>query len=69
MFALSMVKASQRTLVLSLQRSFPDVHVALLSVPLQVGTGKDMVSAEKVAEGMWELYEQEKEGWLGELGV
>ena len=68
MFALSMVKASQRTLVLSLQRSFPDTHIALLSVPVQVGMGKGMVSAERVVERMWGLYAQEKEG-LGELGV
>ncbi|MCJ1472977.1 hypothetical protein MMC13_001626 [Lambiella insularis] len=69
LFALSVAKAAQRTLVLCLQRAFADVHVALLSVPVRVGEGEGMVRAGRVAEGMWELWRQERGRWVGELGV
>lgn len=66
-FSLSMVKASQRNLVQSLQMTYPDVHIALLNVHGPVSEGDEWLNPGKIAERWWDVYSQEKEQWTGEL--
>lgn len=69
MFSLSMVKAGQRTLVLSLQKTYPAIHIALLNVGGQVSKEDKFFNPDSIAKKYWELYSQEKSAWTKELDV
>jgi hypothetical protein len=69
MFALSSTKASQRTLVLSLQKLYPDVHIALLNVAGPVSEGDGTLKPGNVAEEFCKLYKQEQGNWKGEVDM
>ncbi|KAK0124667.1 hypothetical protein ONS95_009613 [Cadophora gregata] len=68
-FSLSMVKASQRTLVQCLGLAFPDVHCALLNVAGQVSEDDKVFNPTAISEKFWELYDQEKDAWTLDLDV
>jgi hypothetical protein len=67
MFSLSLVKAAQRNLVLSLQQAYPDLHIALLNIGGQVTQDSRYFSPVIVAEKWWEVYQsgigKEKTEW------
>ncbi|KAG9229530.1 hypothetical protein BJ875DRAFT_387167 [Amylocarpus encephaloides] len=71
-FTLSVVKAAQRSLVLSMQQVFgKDVHIALVYVNARVGRedGKGLIAPEKIAGEFWNLYEDGKGEWRGDVDV
>lgn len=67
LFSLSIVKAAQRTLVLSLQRLYPDIHVALLLIGGGVSFEEEVRNPANIAEDLWKLYAQEKSKWAVEV--
>lgn len=67
LFSLSIVKAAQRTLALTLQRAYPDIHVALLLIGGAVGFEEEVRNPANVAEELWKLYAQRKEEWAVEV--
>jgi len=70
MFALSLTKAAQRNLVMSLQKMYGEkVHIALLNVGGQVTETSEWFSPKIVADKYWELYCQQRDAWKGELSV
>jgi len=68
-FSLSLVKASQRNLVVSLAMAYPDVHIATLNVGGQVSKEHRYFNQPAIAEKFWELYEQERDAWTFGLDV
>ncbi|KAH8660926.1 hypothetical protein BGZ60DRAFT_414291 [Tricladium varicosporioides] len=70
-FALSTVKASQRSLTLSLQTKFPNVHISLINVNGRVERkGDGFLRPDEIAVKFWELWLQGKSGkeaWAGEV--
>jgi hypothetical protein len=68
-FSLSMVKASQRNLVQSLQKTYPNVHIALVNVGGQVSKQDKYLNPDAIGKKFWELYSQEKEDWTLELNI
>jgi hypothetical protein len=66
-FSLSMLKASQRNLVQSLAKTYPDVHFALLNIQGQVSRDDKYFNPPAIAEKFWELYSQKKENWTLDL--
>lgn len=68
-FSLSLVKASQRNLVQSLHKTYPDIHFALLNVGGQVSKDDKYLNPDAIAEKYWELYSQSKENWTLDLNV
>jgi hypothetical protein len=66
LFSLSVVKAAQRTLTLSLQRAYPDIHVALLLISGNVSFEEEVRNPANIAEELWKLYAQKKE-WAVEV--
>jgi 3'-phosphoadenosine 5'-phosphosulfate sulfotransferase (PAPS reductase)/FAD synthetase len=69
LFSLSLVKASQRTLVLAMQKQYPEIHIALLYVDGAVSPDETKNNPANIAEKFWELYAQEKGAWKGEMTV
>ena len=69
MFSLSMVKASQRNLVMSLQKTYPNVHVALLNVGGAVSKEDKFLNPEAISRKFWELYSQQKGKWTEDLDI
>jgi hypothetical protein len=69
MFSLSLVKAAQRNLVLSLQAMYPTVHIVLLNVGGQVTADDEFWNPMAVAKKFWVLYSQDKEKWMSELDI
>ncbi len=67
LFSLSIVKAAQRTLALTLQRTHPDVHVALLLIGGGVSFEEKVWNPANIAQEMWKLYAQEKGQWAVEV--
>jgi hypothetical protein len=67
LFSLSLVKAAQRTLVLTLQRLYADVHIALLYVGGAVSPEEEVRNPANIAKQLWKLYAQEKTQWAGEM--
>ncbi|KAK4495176.1 hypothetical protein PRZ48_013503 [Zasmidium cellare] len=68
--SLSMVKSSQRSLVLSLHAKFgEEVHIALLSVGGVVKAENKVISPENIAERGWGLYKEERGSWRREEEV
>jgi len=66
-FSLSLVKASQRNLVHSLAKTYPDVHFAMLNIQGQVSKDDKYFNPPAIAEKFWELYSQKKAGWTLDL--
>jgi hypothetical protein len=65
-----MVKASQRNLVMSLQKVYGNtIHVALLNVGGGVSEEDIWLNPRKVAAKFWELYSQDREKWTSDLLV
>lgn len=69
LFSLSVAKAAQRTLVLTMQRVFMDVHVALLYIGGAVSPEEEVRNPANIAEQLWKLYSQEKSDWAGEMTI
>jgi hypothetical protein len=69
MFSLSMVKAAQRNLVMSLQKTYPSVHTALLNVGGAVSKDDSYLNPNAIAGKFWELYSQEKGDWTKDMDV
>jgi hypothetical protein len=73
MFSLSLVKAAQRNLVLSLQKAYPEVHIALLNIGGQVTPDSKYFSPQIVAEKLWEVYQsgigKEKTEWQVDVNI
>jgi hypothetical protein len=67
LFSLSIAKAAQRTLVLSQQQLYPDIHVALLLIGGAVSFEEEVRNPPNIAEELWKLYEQEKKDWAVEV--
>jgi hypothetical protein len=67
LFSLSLVKAAQRTLVLTLQRVYTDFHIALLYIGGSVGPEEEVRNPANIAEQLWKLYAQEKSKRAGEM--
>jgi hypothetical protein len=67
LFSLSIAKAAQRTLALTLQRVYPDIHVALLLIGGAVGFEEEVRNPANIAEELWKLYAQEKKEWAVEV--
>ena len=67
--SLSMVKSSQRALVLSLNTKYKDVHIALLSVGGVVAPDAKNLSPENIAQKCWELYKQPRDKWEREMEI
>lgn len=68
-FSLSMVKTSQRSLVQSLQQSYPGIHVALVNVGGIVSPEDPVFNPKAIGEKFWEVYEQKKEQWTSEVNI
>jgi len=68
-FSLSMVKASQRNLVQSLQKTYPGVHIALINVGGQVSRDDPYLNPNAIARTFWELYSQKEEDWTLDLNI
>jgi hypothetical protein len=68
-FALSMVKASQRNLVKSLEMSYPDVHIAMVNVGGIVSPEDKIFNPNAIAEKFWEVYSQDKSQWTFEVNI
>jgi hypothetical protein len=66
LFSLSIVKAAQRTLVLTLQKMYPEIHVALLLIGGGVSFEEGVRNPANITEELWKLYAQEKE-WAVEV--
>ncbi len=64
-----MVKAAQRNLMMSLQKTYPSVHLALLNVGGPVSEGDKNLNPGAIAEKFWELYSQDEEKWTQDLTV
>jgi hypothetical protein len=67
LFSLSMAKASQRTLVLALQKAYPNIHIALLYIDGTVSPEEKKNNPGNIAESFWKLYSQDREHWTGEM--
>lgn len=67
LFSLSIAKAAQRTLALTLQRQYPEIHVALLLISGSVSFEEEVRNPANVAEELWKLYAQEKKEWAVEV--
>lgn len=66
-FSLSLVKASQRNMVQSLAKIYPEVHFALLNIQGQVSKEDKYFNPPVIAEKFLELYSQKKEQWTVDL--
>jgi hypothetical protein len=71
LFSLSLVKAAQRSLVQSLDMVYrtKGVHIALISVGSYVAPSQKNCNPENIAKKTWELFEQKKEDWTGEIEI
>jgi hypothetical protein len=67
LFSLSIAKAAQRTLVLSLQRLYPDIHVALLLIGGGVSFEEKERNPANIANELWKLYVQQQKEWAVEV--
>jgi len=53
--------------VLTLQRMYPEIHVALLLISGVVGFEEEVRNPANIAEELWKLYSQEKKEWAVEV--
>ncbi|KAL7920120.1 NAD(P)-binding protein [Trichoderma austrokoningii] len=71
LFSLSLTKASQKNLTLSLRDKFADqgIHVCLLAVAGTVRDENPNLNNKNVACKAWDLYNQEKSAWTKEIRI
>lgn len=63
MFSLCLSKAAQRSLVTSLQMTYPDIYIVLLNVGGPVGEDCPHFNPRMVATKWWEVYQRDKKEW------
>ncbi|KAF1813108.1 hypothetical protein P152DRAFT_502112 [Eremomyces bilateralis CBS 781.70] len=70
LLALSLTKTAQRSLVLSLSKTYgKDVHIALVSANGPVNLTNKKLNPSYIAAQAWELYNQEKGHWTNEIEI
>ncbi|KAK1237143.1 hypothetical protein MKX07_006022 [Trichoderma sp. CBMAI-0711] len=71
LFSLSLTKASQKNLTLSLRQKFGPlgIHICLLSVAGGVADENPNLNNKNVANKTWELYSQDKGAWTQEIRI
>ncbi|KAH0495966.1 hypothetical protein TgHK011_009489 [Trichoderma gracile] len=71
LFSLSLTKASQKNLTLSLGQKFGPlgIHVCLLTVAGTVAEENPNLNNKNVANKAWELYSQDKGAWTQEIRI
>lgn len=69
MFSLCLTKAAQRNLVMSLQLTYPDIHIVLLNVKGPVSRDSKDFSPTTVASKWWEIYETPKKSWTVDVDM
>lgn len=71
LFSLSLTKASQKNLTLSLRDKFAaqGIHICLLAVAGTVGDENPNLNNKNVASKAWDLYNQEKSVWSEEIRI
>ncbi|KAL6872118.1 dehydrogenase [Trichoderma novae-zelandiae] len=71
LFSLSLTKASQKNLTLSLRQKFASlgIHICLLAVAGTVADENPNLNKKNVANKAWELYNQDKSAWAEEIRI
>jgi len=71
LFSLSLVKAAQRSLVMSLAKTFNSsgIHIALITVGGDVAPENKHLNPRNIADQTWELFDQEKDTWGWEVEI
>jgi len=70
LFSLSLVKAAQRNLVISMAKTFePEVHVGLITVGGVVAPENKYLNPTYIAEKTWEFFDQKKEARTLEVEI
>ncbi|RFU80203.1 hypothetical protein TARUN_2013 [Trichoderma arundinaceum] len=71
LFSLSLTKASQKNLTLSLRQKFASqgIHICLLAVAGTVADGNPNLNNKNVSDKAWDLYNQEKSAWTEEIRI
>lgn len=69
-FSLSLVKAAQRSLTISLHATFgKEVKTALVTIAGELKPDKPGMSPSFIAERIWELHMQPKDQWTRDLEI
>ncbi|KKP02767.1 hypothetical protein THAR02_05156 [Trichoderma harzianum] len=70
-FSLSLTKASQKNLTLSLRQKFADlgIHICLLVVCGAVADENPNLNNKNISSKAWDLYNQEKSAWTEEIRI
>ncbi|PNP45149.1 hypothetical protein TGAM01_v206741 [Trichoderma gamsii] len=71
LFSLSLNKAAQKSLTLSLREKFAaqGIHICLLVVAGAVGDENPNLNNKNIASKAWDLYNQEKSAWSEEIRI
>lgn len=71
LFSLSLVKAAQCSLVMSLAKTFNSsgIHVALMTVGGAVAPENKSLNPRNIADQTWEPFDQEKDAWSWETEI
>ncbi|PNP49891.1 hypothetical protein THARTR1_09421 [Trichoderma harzianum] len=71
LFSLSLTKASQKNLTLSLRQKFAElgIHICLLAVAGTVADENPNLNNKNVSSKAWDLYNQEKSAWTEEIRI
>ncbi|KAH8805323.1 hypothetical protein F5884DRAFT_444510 [Xylogone sp. PMI_703] len=69
LFSLSMVKAAQRNIVLSLQKTYPNIHIALVNIGGQVSSEDPYLNPDAISKKIWDLYTQSPGSWTPEIDI
>ncbi|UKZ79052.1 hypothetical protein TrVFT333_006803 [Trichoderma virens FT-333] len=69
LFSLSLSKASQKNLTISLRQKFgpQGIHICLLTVAGSVADGNPNLNSKNIANKAWEMYDQQKEDWTEDI--
>ncbi|KAL6885695.1 NAD(P)-binding protein [Trichoderma evansii] len=69
LFSLSLSKASQKNLTLSLRQKFgpQGIHICLLTVAGGVADGHPNLNSKNIANKAWKLYNQQKNEWTEDI--
>ncbi|KAL7934685.1 NAD(P)-binding protein [Trichoderma chlorosporum] len=71
LFSLSLTKASQKNLTLSLRQQFAQlgIHICLLAVCGSVKDEEPNLNNKNISSKAWDLYSQEKSAWTEEIRI
>ncbi|KAL7947559.1 NAD(P)-binding protein [Trichoderma barbatum] len=71
LFSLSLTKAAQKNLTLSLRQQFADsgIHICLLAVAGTVADENPNLNTKNISNKAWDLYSQEKSAWTEEIRI